>query len=359
VLRPLTDYPSVLVRLPNALGDAVMATPALARIAAAVGPDRMTLLGSPSNLQLLEDGPWVNSSQPRNSIAIDRKGTHRGLRGAMRLAAELRARNFSIALCFPNSFGTAMTLWLARIPERVGYYKEGRRILLTAGKPRDTDSRGHFTPAYTGRYFDALLDLFPGLPPAEMRPKLHTTPDGDAEYAAWATSAGLAPTDGLLVVVPGAAFGPSKIWLPDRYAAVAAQLALIRGAKVLVSYGPGEDGIAAAVKAELLRLNITPLPDARLTLRGLKSLYRNAAFVLTNDTGPRHLAVAFGVPHICIMGPNDPRYTHLDNDGGEVVCAGVPCQPCQLKTCPLAEKICMTRLPVDAVLERCLAVWRA
>lgn len=391
-MRPLANYSRVIVRLPNALGDAVMASIAIRRLAAQLEPQRLCLAGPRVAVDVLAGNPWAEYS-----LVVDRKGAHRGLPGAVKLAAEIERGGYGLAVIFPNSIGSALPFFLARVPERLGYFKEGRRLLLTAGQPRDHDEHGHFVPKYTGQYFDELVRLIPGLdePRAgnkgdgggESRvesgersvgreqagvggrvsgdnlksqtsnlklPQLFTEPRGEAECAKWMQGAGLSDGEPFFVVVPGAAFGPSKIWLLERYAHVADELARRKQARVLISHGPGEEGIAAAVKA---RMQARALPDARVSIAGLKSIYKRASFVLANDTGPRHIAVAFGIPHVVIMGPNDPRYTHLDDDGGEVVRARVACSPCQLKVCPRVEQTCMTWLHADVVLERCLAMW--
>lgn len=349
-IPPLPTLERVLVRLPNALGDTIMATSALRRLATVLPPDRLHVVGLAAGLQVLEGNPWIGKA-----FTYDRKGEHRGLGGMRRIARQLREARYDLAISFPNSLGAALMLWLARARHRLGYFKEGRRVLLTAGRPREHDATGKFIPRYTGDYFNALLDLLPDLAPAERsHPQLFLDEAGEAECEAWMREAGLVVGEPFLIVVPGAAFGPSKIWIPDRYAAVADALAREREARVLVSYGPGEEAIAGAVGKHL---SSPRLPDARVSLRGLKSIYSRAAFALTNDTGPRHLAVAFDIPNVTIMGPNDPRYTHLDGERGEVVREAVPCSPCQLKACPLAEQVCMTQLTVDRVLERCLANW--
>lgn len=348
-LSPPSESSKVIVRLPNAVGDTVMVTPVLRRLASVLKPEQLHICGPAGSLQILAGNPWTGGD-----VMIDRRGEHSGFFGRLRLARELREAKYTLAIIMPNSIGAALPFTLARIPERLGYYKEGRAFLLTAGRPRDHDAHGRFMPKYTGSYFDELCDLIPSLPPSEMRPQLFTDADGEREFAQWQKESGYIESKPLLILVPGAAFGPSKIWVPERYAEVANALVRERDAQVLVSCGPGEESIAEQVKAGLDR---PPLPEARVSLKGLKSIFSRADFVLTNDTGPRHFAVAFDVPNVTIMGPNDPRYTHLPTERGEVVREVVACSPCQLKVCPLAEQVCMTRLSTAHVLERCNALW--
>lgn len=347
---PLTSDSKVVVRLPNALGDAVMAAPALSRLVAAVGPNAITLVGPKAAIDVLDGGPWMGTA-----IVLDRS-LRRGLGGHLRLARILKQSQIDLAVCFPNSFGSILPFALAKIPHRIGYAKEGRGLLLTATLNRPEGPDGRYLPAYTGERFSQLLDLIPELPSADPHPRLHLTPQGEREYQEWRAKSGLSEREPFFVLVPGAAFGPGKLWMPERYAAVVDELAAKRRARCLVSYGPGEDAIVAAIKSHL---KSSPLPDAKMSIHGLKSLVSRSAFMLTNDTGPRHLAVAFDVPAVTIMGPNDPRLTDLDSERGEVVRVDVPCSPCQLKACPLPERICMTELTVERVLERSLHHWKA
>ncbi|MCA8939837.1 MAG: lipopolysaccharide heptosyltransferase II [Planctomycetes bacterium] len=339
----------IVVRLPNALGDAIMASASLRRLAKYFDPKNITLVGLPATLQVLS-----GSTDFASTITYDRKGKDKGIKGFLGVVGKVRELRADLAVIFPNSWSTALMFAMARVPHRLGYFKEGRRLLLTAGRARDKDASGGFAPKYTGRYFLELLDLIEGLPDEDPHPSLAIDERGEEEFQLWAEASNFDRQRPLLILVPGAAFGPSKIWIPERYAEVADRLAEERNTQVLVSYGPGEESIAESVKATL---RTTPLPDAKLTLRGLKSLYQRATFVLCNDTGPRHLAVAFNIPNVTIMGPNNPAYTHLESERGEVVREDVECSPCQLKVCPLKEQVCMTQLSAQRVFERSIANW--
>jgi len=344
----VTPSTRIAVRLPNALGDAVMAAPMLARLASAVGEGKLTLVGPSAAIAVLDGGPWVGET-----IVLD-KSLRRGIKGHFKLAARLRALKLDAVVCLPNSMGSLLPFWLAKIPHRVGYAKEGRRWMLTASLKRPLGLDGRYLPGYTGQRFSDLLELMDGLPSGSGHPRLYVTEKGEAEAATWRASSGLQEGEPYLIVVPGAAFGWAKLWLPERYAEVADELARKHKARVLISYGPGEEGIVAAVKSYM---KTTPLPDAKVSIDGLKSIFKRAAFALTNDTGPRHLAVAFDIPSVTIMGPNDPRFTHLDSERTIVARVDVPCSPCQRKTCPLAERICMTRLESSAVLAAAERMW--
>lgn len=347
MLDDLLKADNVVVRAPNALGDLIMATPAFARLAAHYS--RVSLVCLPAGKILLEGNTWFAEILP-----YDRKGEHKGLLGGMKFARLLRQRGFDLGILLPNSFGSAWQFFQGGVKHRVGYFKEGRSFLLHAGREREHDGHGKFVPKYTGQYFMDLLDVI-GLPPAPLKPKLPVS--ASEAQRADAALAQRAPGDGPLVLVaPGAAFGPSKLWPPERFATVMNVLA-DRGCRVMLSVGPGEEAAAAAVRKAAAR----EYPDnVGLDLGALKGVYSQASLVLTNDTGPRHIGVALGVPVVCIMGPNDPRYTALPEvEKGQVVRVPVDCAPyswpCQLKECPIDHR-CMKAIEPERVLAACVAV---
>ena len=342
MVRELLDSRNVVVRAPNALGDLVMATPCFARLAAHFGPERLSLVCLPTGAQLLEGNEWFH-----RIIVFDRDDRHGGFTGRRRLIGELRGHRFDLGILLPNSFGSAWQFYRAGVKRRVGYYKEGRSILLHAGREREHDKAGNFVPKYTGQYFMDLLDTI-DLPPGPLTPTLPLT-DEDRRAAEEFLS-GLVPGSPLVIVAPGAAFGPSKLWPLERVSQVIDGLRA-DGAHVLLSYGPGEKATAELVQADLKDRAPTMYG---LSLGVLKAVYERADLLITNDTGPRHIAVALGRPVICIMGPNDPRYSDLPTvERGEVIRQEVDCTPyrwpCQLKQCPIDHR-CMTGISVERVL---------
>jgi heptosyltransferase-2 len=346
MVREVAKRRNVVVRAPNALGDLIMATPAFARLAAHFGAENLTLVCLPQGVPLLQGNGWF-----REILPFDRKGAHRGLLGTAKFAAELRRRKFDLGFIFPNSFSSAWLFMQGRVKRRVGYFKDGRSFMLHEGRERDVDAQGNFVPKYTGLYFMELLDAAE-IPPGELRPSL-TVSDVERQ-AAEAFLRKHELTGGPLVIcAPGGAFGPSKLWSFERYAEVLNALAA-EGARVLLSVAPNEKAEAEAVCKSAGREFPATLG---VDLGTLKGVYERAALVLTNDAGPRHIAVALGRPVVCIMGPNDPRYTDLPGvEIGEVIREPVDCSPytwpCQLKECPIDHR-CMAAITVERVLAAC------
>ncbi|MCC6574332.1 MAG: lipopolysaccharide heptosyltransferase II [Planctomycetes bacterium] len=344
MLRDWLDCRNVVVRAPNALGDIIMATGAFARLAAHFGKDRLSLICSPAAASLLGGNTWF-----KEVIAYDRGGAHKGISGGRRFIKQLRERKFDLAVIFPNSFSSAWQMMRAGVRKRLGYFKEGRGLLLGAGRKRDEDADGHFVPKYTGQYFMDLLDVI-GLPPGSLSPQLPVSDEERGNAAAFLADNKLEGGP-LVIIAPGAAFGPSKLWPAERFAEVARALRE-GGARVMLSYAPGEEDTVARVQTGLK----SPLVTSRgLNLGVLKALVARASLVISNDTGPRHLAVALGRPVLCLMGPNDPRYSELAGAAHDhVIVEKVDCspyaQPCQLKQCPIDHR-CMKGISVERVLK--------
>jgi heptosyltransferase-2 len=193
----------------------------------------------------------------------------------------------------------------------------------------------------------------------DERPELRTTPDGEEEALRLLAAGGWREGEGLAGLGVGSSFGPSKLWTPEAFAAVGDALAE-RGMRPVLLFGPGEEPVARAV---VERMKARPAVDAgsALGLAAIKSLVRRLRVLVTTDTGPRHLAVAFGVPAVVIMGPTDPAYTAAHLDRTVVLREEVDCAPyrwpCHEKDCPLEgsrRHQCMERIPASRAVEAAL-----
>jgi heptosyltransferase-2 len=145
---------------------------------------------------------------------------------------------------------------------------------------------------------------------------------------------------------PGASYGTAKRWLPERFAAVADLLAE-RGARVVIVGGPAERETGQAI-ADQMRSPARVL-CGRTTLPELVGVLARLRTLVTNDSGPMHLAAALGVPVVAVFGPTDWRETHPVGDRHRLVREDVHCSPCRLRECPIDHR-CMRRVSVDRVL---------
>jgi heptosyltransferase-2 len=333
----------LLIRSVNWIGDAIMTTPAIDMIRENFPQSEIVLLANPLVSQLFQHFTALD-----RIITFDRTASHRGIAGRLRLARELRREGFDAAIIFPNSFDSAVVPWLAGIPRRLGKSTDGRGLLLT-------DKALSYKPEAGRHEVDSYLELLRsfGLAGQATMPHLVTTATEQQSASARLSCAGISPDDFLLGINPGAAFGSAKRWYPDRFAEAARRLTIAWGAKVIIFGGPDETEIAAEIERCLqgVCLNLA----GRTDLRQLMALIRRCNFFITNDSGPMHIAAAFGVPLVAVFGPTDHTGTAPYSPRARIVRKDVDCAPCKLRECP-TDHCCMTAVTADDVVQAALQV---
>lgn len=333
----------ILVVLPGWVGDLVLATPALRAMKARFPEARFTGLLKGPYRPILEGGDWFDEllAWPGGGKRGDR---HRAF---LRLARELRARRFDWAVLMANSFRSALLARLAGIRRRIGYDRDGRGMLLTDRLLARRDD-GRFVPVPMIRYYNAIARYL-GCDRCPTQPELFTTDEQEREVTELLAARGVRAGQPIVVINPAAAFGPAKCWLPDRFAQVADQLIEGQGAAVFIVGGPNEVGVVRAVGRSMQRAGHV-MADPVLKLGPLKALIRRASLLVTNDTGPRHFANAFGTPVVTVFGPTDQRWTLTDAPHEVSLQVPVDCGPCMKRECPLDHR-CMKGIEVAEVLE--------
>ena len=325
----------ILVRAPNWIGDAVMATPALSALRRHFPSAEIALLARPTIAALFEAHPDID-----RCIFYERPGRHESLGGLAMLVRALRRERFDLAVLFQNAFEAALIAVAAGIPERIGYACDGRRFLLTASCPRASAPR-HQRAAYLH-----LMTLC-GAEERDAPPRLVVRPEERAEAA---RIAGWSKTDIGVGIHPGAAYGPAKRWAPARFAAVADQLVRRFGVRVVIVGSTAEREIAEAVA----KAATTPVAvlAGRTTVRQMMGLFARCRLLVTNDSGPMYVAAALGTPVVAVFGPTDPTATSPAGAPCAIVQQPVDCAPCTHRVCPRLSDIhrCMTGVSVSAVL---------
>ncbi len=349
-------FDRILVRMPNWLGDVVMATPLLRTLREAYPRARLDVLVQRGGAIVLEGVPFVD-----DVILYRRGGEHAGLSGMRRFARELRARDYELGVLCPNSFSSALLFRLAGLRRRIGWSYGGRGFLLTdrlAPQMRGHRRAPRPMPQY---YLDLARRL--GCEVLSDAVALAVTPDGEAEAEAFMERHGVRGTP-LVGLNVGAAFGPSKHWRADRFGDVAAGLRASHGMRSVVLCGPGEETLGREVEDAALAAgcdDVIRTSDSVLTLAGLKSVVARLALMVTTDTGPRHFAIAYDVPVVCVMGATDPLMTDQPGARDEVVRLTplLDCMPCHEKVYTLRHHDCLETLaaePVLAAADRVLAL---
>lgn len=350
----------ILVILPRWVGDLVMSTPMLRAVRGHFGPEtRITGVLKPMFAELLEGTPWLD-----RMVFYDRHGRDRS-RGFRTVVRQLRDDPADVAVIVPNSLSSAALAWAGGARRRVGYALHGRRWLLTdpLAAPRAAGKRGglanwfRIEPASpAGHAMDIAARI--GVPRQPLTLELATTPadEGLADSTLSRLFPGtIAGAGGPLIVLnDNGAYGPSKAWGTDRCAALA-KLAIDRlpGARVLVHCGPGDREEARGIVRLAGHPAVQSLADEPKLPFGLsKAVLRRADVFVTSDSGPRHIAAAFGTPTVVLLGPMDPRLSRSDQPNLVEMRLKLPCSPCGRRSCPLEHHDCMRLLTVNDVGSR-------
>ena len=337
----------VLLVLPTWVGDVVMATPFIEALFRRFPDAEITLLMNRHLFGVLEGSPWVEHClfwPPRNK-------SPQAKAQSKVLLDDLKRSAFDLAVMLPNSLRSAWLCWRSGASRRVGFNRDGRGLLLTDPLPVPNRQGRHYQPMPLVDYYAVLAQALGCEHPGDAL-TLFTTEDADKAVSRRLEEGGVDSAAPLVVLCPGANFGASKCWAPERFAAVADQLVAIHGVAVAISPGPGEEPLARAITESMAQPSIL-LEAPCLTLAELKSLISRASLLLGNDTGPRHFGRAFDVPRVTVFGPTEARWTETSHGKEMIMRVEVPCGPCHKKVCPLEEQICMTRVTVENVAGAC------
>jgi heptosyltransferase-2 len=334
----------ILVRGPNWLGDAVMCEPALRGLRRLFPDAQIALLVKPAVADLFTGHPALT-----RVLTYDSKGCHAGFFGKWALAEQLRRQSFDLSVLFQNAFEAAFLTFLAGVPRRYGYATDGRSLLLS-NPVAVPDSRA--LTHQVRYYWDLLKPLgLTGDPPA---PELVVFPDEEQAMAERLAKGGLTANDVIVGINPGSTYGGAKRWLPERYAEATERLCrAIRESRnqqvgVVIFGAKGEERLGQDIAARLSSRSL--VLSGATTIRELMAALKRCAMLLTNDTGPMHIASAFQVPLVAIFGPTDWRTTSPFGNAHAIVRQPVDCAPCLLRECPIDHR-CMTRVTVDQVYD--------
>jgi lipopolysaccharide heptosyltransferase II len=331
-----TEKDKILVWLPSPMGDVILCTPALRAIRKRFASKRIYFLTSPMTKQLLSpcsfNDDWIEYTN--NNVFT--------------LARMLKKHNFSIAILFKNSFGSGLTVKLAGITQRVGYSRDCRGLFLTEKITPAKDVKGKFKPVSMIDYYLGITSWL-GCQKNDIGLEL-LLEEADTSTLAQKLPDVFSPASLLVVLVPGGAFGPSKCWLPERFAQTADWLIENYQAMVAISVAPNkqEKEIASRIVASA-KHKLYNLADTPLTLGQLKSFFAQADLVITNDTGPRHIATALGRKIISLFGPNNPDWTQTGYENEIQIVGTADCAPCEKPDCSQQEHICMQSITTEMV----------
>jgi len=337
----------ILVRATNWVGDAIMAIPALRAVRAKFPEAHIAILARTYVADIYRGQQIADEL-----IGYDWKGRHAGLAGRERLAAELREQKFDVALLLQNALDAAWLTWRAKIPQRIGYARDGRSWLLT--RAIEVPAPGEI-PAHEKFYYLELIRRAGWLtelrddPFIQLRVSAEEAADAEEKLRAAGSLGGVLR----IAVGAGASYGSAKCWPPERFAAALNDLLKHMDAEVILFGTAGEVPVNDAIVAKLGKpaINLT----GRTNIAELPALLSRCQIFLGNDSGAMHVAAAVGLPVVAVFGPTDPLGTAPVTLRCSIVQEKPYCSPCFLRRCPTDHR-CMTAVRPAAV-SAAVALW--
>lgn len=340
-MKDNTTIKNVLVAAPNWIGDAVLALPAIARVRELFPASRITISGLPHICELFRESPYVNDIRIYSGSLLS-------------TVSDIKKCGFDLAILFPNSFRTALIVYLANIPLRCGYSRDGRGVLLNIPVKVDVKTKRLSQIEYYQNIVSSMVD---GLGRSaksgdfsvrSTKEWLYLSKD-ELNHGKEILLNNNIPVDSLIIGInPGAAYGSAKRWYPERYALISRTLVNKYGAKVIIFGSQQEMDIAA----EIVNLSQVPVISmaGKTSIRELMSMIKQCSIFVTNDSGPMHIAAALNIPITAIFGSTDPEKTGPMGNNHIVIKKDVDCSPCFKRKCPTDLK-CMDLITVDDVLK--------
>jgi heptosyltransferase-2 len=310
----------------------MMATPVLSAVRNAFPKAKISILAKPHFASF-----WRSFKEVHEVLLIQK-----GLAGYARTAHEIKKRGFDAALTLPSSFSSAFLLFAAGVPHRAGWGGEGRDLFLTRVVPNPMPRHKHLVWEFLELTREGL-----GRPTTQKSFRLQAPEEKTAQKDAKLLFKELALKDrkGFIALGPGATYGPAKRWPLVHWKQLIDKLLKTRPETLLVLGGAEEE----AYLAELFGhgQQVVSLVG-RTTPSTLAAILKECKVLITNDTGPMHVAAAVGTPTVALFGSTSPTWTRPFGEGHEVIYKQAECSPCFQKTCPIGY-ICLSRIAVDEV----------
>jgi heptosyltransferase II len=362
------DPKRILVRGVNWLGDAVMTTPALLRLRERFPQASITLLTREKLVSLWD-----------HHLAIDFVRHFASQDSPWSVGRRLREQQFDLAVVLPNSHRAALECWLARVPRRLGHARPWRNWLLTQAVParagqmpmrkkspreiqkmvRDGPAGKPEMPPSAHQVYEYLhLVAALGADAAPLAPQLFVKAEEIElvrhRFPLDASSDKGAP---LFALHPGAEYGPAKRWPIESFIAAAQEIRRRTGCRWLLLGGPADLALTSQIQARLSDNAAAQNLAGRTSLRELCAILKLCRVLLTNDTGPMHVAAALGIPVVVPFGSTSAALTGPGLPGDSrhrLLFSNAPCSPCFLRACPIDFR-CMKSITVQAVTEAVIA----
>ena len=334
---------NIIVKMPNWLGDAVMATPVLADLHHFFPGATITAMCQANIAPLFSYDPNIEEvfSYKRPSGWIHR---HKHFD----LIEELRKGKYDLGVLLTNSLSSAWWFWRGHVKNRIGYATNARSLLLNKAVsfPKNMEKQ-HLVQTYK-----TLLDPL-GLPKSDSKPKLYLAPKEIQETQELLRRLNIDISHHKLIGInPGAAYGSAKCWLPERFEELTKRLIEDKNVRVIY-FGDHAGAHLVSQICSHFKEGVYNLAG-KTSIRELMALINCCSAFLTNDSGPMHIAAALDTPLLALFGSTNEVKTG-PSPHGEVIHKHVECSPCYKRTCPIDFR-CMKSIEVDEVYNKLIKV---
>jgi len=336
----VSDIKRVVVRGTNWVGDSVMTVPALRALRRLLPDAQITLAIRPSAKGVFSEVDFVDEV-----LVYDRRNAF----SVVSQIREWRRRQFDLAVLFQNAFEAALIPFLAGVPVRLGYATESRQPLLTHPIPLPDWRSSKHEVFYYLYLITALEQLLSGTSTiCEVDPdiSLPISESRQAEATELLRSFGVDAEQSVVAICPGSINSRAKRWPAESYAALADRL-LEEQRQVLLIGSRDEIDVTNEVTSRMRNQPI--VLTGKTTLDQITAVLSKVDLVVTNDTGPAHIAAALGCPTIVIFGPTNPLTTRPFSFKAEILRHPPDCAPCMLRDCPIDHR-CMRGLTPERVI---------
>ena len=328
----------IVVRAPNWIGDSILATSAIESLSKNFPQAQIWIAAKDWVKDLFSSCDFIKGIIPLPAT--------NGFKSLINSAQQIKKLRFSTGVLFTNSFSSALLFYLAKIPQRWGYSRDGRRLLLTKGIASKREEGG----SHQANYY---MNLITGLGLKASPPRLFFSLSQEEKTRAkqMLLSLNVDFNQPLIILSPGASYGPSKRWPAEKFARLATLLQKKKKANILIVGYQDEARLAESIASEMPKKPISLA--GKTSLRQLAGLISHADLFITNDSGPMHMANALKTPVAAVFGPTDPIITGPFQEPSVIIKKDVICWPCSYRECPYDHR-CMLGIDSEEVFEACI-----
>lgn len=329
-----------LLRMPNWLGDFVMAIPLILELRAAFPKSSITALCPKGFGALLAEEPALDeifsvASEDVQPAARRKKG--------YALSQKIEARDFDVGILTTRSLSAAWLFWQGKVKRRIGYRGGWPQPFFLTDRLAPPKEKRHQVEVYKG-----LLQGL-GVLDTGTAPRIVLNAEERLEAVHFLEQKGVAASTPCIGLHPGAAYGSAKCWPAERFRALAKRLLEEEPEAALLFFGD-------SASEPLLQKIVDGLGTRAISLAGQTPLRRLACLLerctsfVTNDSGPMHVAAAVGAPAVALFGSTDPERTApYKSSSSQILYKKAECSPCFKRTCPIDFR-CMRSISVEEVL---------